>query len=146
MTLDELKTRVRLISLAYAQHLMDLHELKGWRPGILQLPIDVGAECHTLAICHYDTKLILISDEFINSSRRRMDCGYTLEDVVKHEIAHALTPGAGHEERWRKKAAEIGLKDAWTYEPLREANEHAPVWGIGVETSQHKLTRRLRNS
>lgn len=32
----------------------------------------------------------------------------TVADTIRHEIAHALTKGHGHDEVWRKKAVELG--------------------------------------
>ncbi len=42
-------------------------------------------------------------------------------DTILHEIAHALTPGCGHNKEWKKKCVEIGAK------PDRLADVRTPV-------------------
>lgn len=36
-------------------------------------------------------------------------------DTLLHEIAHALTPGAGHGKKWKAKARELGCTPKATY-------------------------------
>lgn len=53
--------------------------------------------------CSYRMKCISLSKYLvlINDEAR-------VEDTILHEIAHALTPGHGHDKVWRAKAIEIG--------------------------------------
>lgn len=55
--------------------------------------------------CNYQKRAITISAELASRN------GYEqVRDVILHEIAHALTPGAKHGPVWQTKAAEIGCK------------------------------------
>jgi predicted SprT family Zn-dependent metalloprotease len=49
-------------------------------------------------------------DQVISLSWRLVDLNdeATVKDTILHEIAHALTPRAGHGWKWRAKALEIG--------------------------------------
>lgn len=125
---DVIKQRERLLCLARVRYYLDLYKLDGWRPGLLTA--QMRSSSNTLGVCHYDQKLILIYDAFIDSPDREAVFGYSLDEIIKHEIAHALTPGAGHKKRWRKKAAEIGLKDAWIYGTSRSSGGGDNLLGI----------------
>lgn len=48
---------------------------------------------------------ITLSKPFVE----RMDMA-DVEDVILHEIAHALTPGTGHGDEWKWKCVELGIE------------------------------------
>ena len=50
----------------------------------------------------------------------------TVRDVILHEIAHALTPGAGHGRAWRDMCQKIGAKPERTYQPNDVQQASAP--------------------
>lgn len=55
--------------------------------------------------CFFDTKKIVFSKWYIQSHPDE------IEDTIRHEIAHALTPDdKGHGWEWRRKALELGCK------------------------------------
>ena len=69
-----------------------------------------------------------------------------VRDTILHEIAHALSPGAGHGPRWRQKCREIGANPRRTYgddeviSPPRK-----PAWfEMGCETCNWWIDRRRR--
>lgn len=60
-----------------------------------------------IARCYYDEKRIVFNIIHLNS-RSEVE----VRQTIYHEIAHALVgPGHGHNETWRNKAIELGLKD-----------------------------------
>jgi hypothetical protein len=60
--------------------------------------------------CQRQRKLITLSRPltFLNNEDQ-------VRDTLLHEIAHALTPGEGHSDRWRAKCVEIGAKPKRCY-------------------------------
>lgn len=60
-----------------------------------------------LGCCDYARKRVTLSRHFV-----RLNPLPVVRDVVLHEIAHALTPGAGHGPRFKRKALELGCTAA----------------------------------
>ena len=56
-----------------------------------------------LGVCNYQTRTISLSKRFIGSATEA-----EVVNTIRHEIAHALTPGDGHGARWRRMALSIG--------------------------------------
>jgi hypothetical protein len=56
-----------------------------------------------MGYCFSEYKLIWIAPYLIKNHPPEQIC-----DTILHEIAHALTPGAGHGNAWVKKAKELG--------------------------------------
>jgi predicted SprT family Zn-dependent metalloprotease len=53
--------------------------------------------------CHYSTREITLSKSLV-----LLNSEANVRNTILHEIAHALTPGHGHDSVWRRKAMEIG--------------------------------------
>lgn len=68
------------------------HGLIGWR-------LRWGRARTQIGMCRYETKEITLSRPLLNDM---------WHDTLLHEIAHALTPGHGHDRVWRVKCVEIG--------------------------------------
>lgn len=69
----------------------------GWKPSFnKRLTRAIGR-------CHYSKKLIEISLHFAPTLTEK-----EWKDVVNHEIAHALTPRAGHGPEWKRAAIILG--------------------------------------
>jgi len=83
-----------------AQELMEKHGLidKGWTFTWSRAKKQFG-------VCRYRTKEIRLSRPLTELNDRE-----DVRDTILHEIAHALTPGAGHGWQWKMKAKEIGAK------------------------------------
>ena len=67
--------------------------------------INIDSAKNRLGQCRYNTKIISLSKHFIN-----LNDSDIVKDTILHEIAHALTPGAGHGYKWRLKAKNIGCQ------------------------------------
>lgn len=67
-----------------------------------------------------------------------------IRNTVLHEIAHALTPGEGHNWKWKRKAVEVGAKPERCATP--SARPAAPIEGwcpaCDVKVSEnHRMPR-----
>jgi predicted SprT family Zn-dependent metalloprotease len=58
-----------------------------------------------LGCCHYGSRTISLSQPLT-----MLNPEATVRDTLLHEIAHALTPGAGHGPAWRLCAASLGAR------------------------------------
>lgn len=77
--------------------------LKGWRVGLTTF-IDMGV----LGICNYTDGIIWILHSLAFSG-----CPEAIEEVVLHEMAHAIAGyRAGHGPKWVQACADIGLQNA----------------------------------
>lgn len=83
-----------------ASALMAQHGLTDWKFGF------DGAR-RRLGACWPGRKRITLSRHFVELNDPSL-----VRDVTLHEIAHALTPGDGHGERFRRKATELGCNPA----------------------------------
>jgi predicted SprT family Zn-dependent metalloprotease len=82
-----------------AGRLLERHGLSGWRFGLsdrLKL---------TLGICDYRGRAIRINKYYAENNPEGV-----VSNTLRHEIAHALTPGHGHDEAWRAMAVRLGCK------------------------------------
>jgi predicted SprT family Zn-dependent metalloprotease len=85
------------------RNLLNAHGLTDWS-------FDFDRSVRRYGICNYTRKRISVSFKLsaINPVEQT-------RDVVLHEIAHALTPGARHGFVWRQKCREIGAKPERCY-------------------------------
>ena len=81
-----------------ALHLMRSHGLtdEGWR-------FQWDSAYKRFGLCNYKTRTISMSRQLTLSNNF-----FAARDTVGHEVAHALTPGAGHGIYWKRKAVELG--------------------------------------
>ncbi len=84
--------------IARADELMAKHGLPamGWKFTFIR-------SIRTLGLCSYREKAVSLSEQFMLTADEEL-----INDTILHEIAHALTPGAGHNWRWKMKCVEIG--------------------------------------
>lgn len=94
--------------------------------------------------CDYTHKRITLSRAltFLNSIDE-------VRDTVLHEIAHALTPGAGHGPRWRAMCQRIGARAVRCYDdgsvlspPPRSARYQIGCLACGWWAPRHRRSRR----
>lgn len=86
-----------------AAHQMNKHMKKlvddGWKFKINRKMLNA------IGSCNYAKKTISISSYWLPALSE-----YEFNQTILHEIAHALTPGAGHGPDWFKAAKKIGCK------------------------------------
>lgn len=95
-----------------AVSLMSKHGLEGWE-------FRYSRARRALGTCDYRTKTISLSRSFVEKNTDEQ-----VLDTILHEIAHALTPGAGHGWQWRVKCMELGCRPV----PYATANEVVVDW------------------
>lgn len=81
-----------------ARFLIIDHCLHGWK-------IRINRSKRCAGLCDYKERTIYISQHYILNPTVTED---EIENVILHEIAHVLTPGEQHSEKWRQYAVAIG--------------------------------------
>lgn len=81
-----------------AVDLMQRHGLGTWRFRFDHAKRRLGS-------CHYTQHTITLSRPLVILNDEPV-----VRDTVLHEIAHALTPGAGHGPAWRRMAVQVGAE------------------------------------
>jgi predicted SprT family Zn-dependent metalloprotease len=74
----------------------------------------------TLGLCKYRSQEILLSASYVDLN----DADH-VEQTIRHEIAHALTPGAKHGPEWVGMAYHLGVRDP---KPTCSANMRKGRW------------------
>ena len=83
---------------ALAKDLFSAYNIRDWNFVLDRAKTRAGS-------CDYETKTISVSLHFIENPKTTP---YHLNDILLHEIAHALTPDHDHDEVWRKTAKSMG--------------------------------------
>jgi predicted SprT family Zn-dependent metalloprotease len=93
--------------------------------------------------CSYSTKTISLSKHLVLLNELEI-----VKNTILHEIAHALTPGAGHSRIWQRKAIEIGCSGDRCYSSFEvqvpESRYISECKGCGYTHKRHKMTDRLK--
>lgn len=84
----------------FANNLLNKHQLTDW---VFVWNNRISTK---LGICRYRTKEIHINKRFASVAPSE-----EVVDTIMHEVAHALTEGDGHGEKWKAKCRELGCKD-----------------------------------
>ena len=90
----------RAVTLEIINMLLAHHGMTGWK-GYLNTRIYKGA----LGRTHYTKQLLEMTDKMIVCEGTRFR---TVMSVIKHELAHVLTPWHKHAHVWRAKSIEMG--------------------------------------
>lgn len=84
----------------WARTELNNHGLKDWG---LRINSSLNPSFPYLGLCSYKDKCVIISSHHL-----QIHPDEEIKNTVLHEIAHALTPGHGHDSVWADKAKEIG--------------------------------------
>jgi predicted SprT family Zn-dependent metalloprotease len=82
----------------HVRNMMKLYNLEGWSFAFDNAKRRCGQ-------CSHKRKQITLSRHYA-----ALNGPAEVHDTILHEIAHALTPGAGHGPKWRAMARKIGAK------------------------------------
>ena len=92
---------------------------------------------HTVGLCRYSKKTIYISKHFIANEPESK-----VMDTLIHEVAHALTPGHGHDSTWKNTAIHLG----GTGSTYADAGNYGAKWEFlcinGHETYKYRWNKR----
>ena len=77
--------------------LLNEHGLHSWE---VELRTKTGGR---LGGCHYKYRVIELNDFFVDNNSDE-----TVVEILRHEVAHALTPGHNHDSVWRAMAIQLG--------------------------------------
>lgn len=91
-----------------ARQQMDQHGLVSWK-------VAVSRSKKTIGLCDYRQRTISLSYYAIPELSDEK-----VKDTILHEIAHALTPGAGHGAEWKAMCRRIGANPNRVYRATQE--------------------------
>src|SRR5882724_12662180 len=80
---------------------LNKHNLQDW--GIRISPVEVNNRVSYLGMCLYNDKCIVLNAHHID-----LHSEPDIINTIRHEIAHALTPGHNHDMIWEDKARALG--------------------------------------
>ena len=121
-----------------AVSLMRQHGLiqKGWC-------FDFDQAKRRFGVCNYTLKEIRLS-----APLTKINDETQVRDTILHEIAHALTPGHGHDSVWKAKCVEIGCRPERCYTEenttVIAGKYRAVCGGCGQVHNRHKIPPRGR--
>ena len=121
-----------------AEQLMEQHGLidTGWR-------FQFDNAKRRFGVCDYRAKIIGLSKCLVELNDEAR-----VRNTILHEIAHALTPGHGHDSIWSRKAREIGSDGERCYKAklveTPDAKYHAVCSTCGHTHKRHKALRSTR--
>lgn len=126
-----------LLVIDRAEELMAKHGLieQGWTFTFIR-------SIRTLGLCSYRPKTISLSEQYMLTADEAL-----INDTILHEIAHALTPGAGHGWRWKIMCVKIGANPERCL-PWEDMPENMPrrdaLWEAFCPTCNHRYTWKKR--
>jgi len=88
----------RIIASQFTRTELNKHNLSDWKVRLTSNPNQ-----SFLGLCSYQDKCI-----FLNAHHIDIHSNLDVINTIRHEVAHALTQGHGHDSVWRDKAIEIG--------------------------------------
>lgn len=94
--------------------------------------------------CTYATRTISLSRHYVELNIAN---GFDdIVDTILHEIAHALTPGHGHDKVWKMACQQVGARPQRCYDAdvvtMPQGKYVAKCGGCGREFRRHKPVKR----
>lgn len=90
-------------------------------------------------LCNYAKKRITISWHFLTNPQVSEGI---IVDIMKHELAHALTPGHGHNDVWKMVAQSLGCTGNRCCPAFSTPKYVGRCACHGKVVTRHRLTRR----
>lgn len=117
-----------------AVNMMHEHGLRGWK-------FDWMSKKRTIGECFCGGRMIFLSTAFVPTMSED-----DVRQVMLHEIAHALTPGHGHDKVWKAKARSLGYRGDTTAPHIKSAVQAPYVadCGHGHRHERHRVSDSMR--
>lgn len=124
----------QIIAQQHTRFFMARHGLDGWN-------VCFDRAVRRLGQCRYSLKQLSFSIKFLLILSDK-----EIIDVILHEIAHALTKGAGHGRVWKQKCVEIGANPNRLYKGLASVEKKyvAVCPKCGTKLQIQRLGRRFK--
>ena len=123
----------------YARKKLDTYGLKNWGVRLTTDPT-----LPFLGKCMYQDKVIILNAHHID-----IHPAAEVQDTILHEIAHALMPGYGHNEKWAEKAREIGCTNTLACShldlPVHVIDAIRSGHMVEIEVEEKEVTQVIRN-
>lgn len=123
----------------FCRKTLDKYALLDWKVRITSDP-----NLPFLGLCMYRDKTIMLNGHHIDIHPEA-----EVIDTIYHEVAHALTPGNGHNEVWAAKAREIGCKNTFPCSHLNLPEHVIDAIRSGhtveVEVEEKEVVQVVRN-
>ena len=97
-----------------------------------------SSENKTFGRCNYRKRVVSLS-----ANLTLLNVRAEVEDTIRHEIAHALTPGHGHNRVWKDKCREVGARPERLYDAAKVVVPK-PLYEAYCESCGHTWPRRRK--
>jgi len=112
---------------SFAHFLLKTHGLSHWS-------FEFDRATKRAGLCDYTNMKIIMSIHYMMNPKTT---AWHIQDTLLHEVAHALTPGAGHGPVWKEMALKIGCSgDVFTRHLVKEY-----AWTLECPCGMTKMLR-----
>ena len=125
-------TNAKIDYMCFAKYLVKHYGLMEW-----DVTVDRSKTC--AGRCSYGKKTIYISKHYLQTAS-----DFDIKDTILHEIAHALTPGHGHDDHWKSKAIDIGCSGDVYCDTFVKKRYHVTCECRAVNMHRHRIRKWVR--